>query len=98
MGAVKVSISLDDKQLRWLKQQAKKHNTSVSRIVAEAIAELRRLQALDQLIADLGGPFEFTDQEIAEIEAEWEGASTRCPHRARGPAAAPEETPRVLHA
>jgi hypothetical protein len=67
MSAVKVSVSLDQEQLRWLKRQARKHKTTVSALMGEAVADLRRRRALDRLLGDV----ELTREDIAEIHAEW---------------------------
>jgi hypothetical protein len=69
MGAVKVSISLDQEHVRWLKRQARKQRTTVSSLMAEAVGDLRRRRALDRLVGDV----ELTDKDVAEIHAEWRG-------------------------
>lgn len=72
MAAVKVSVSMDEQQLRWVRSLAKKRKTTVSALVGEAVAEWRRVRALDHLIDELGGRLDMTDEEIAEIRAEWQ--------------------------
>ena len=71
MTAVKASISLERQHMRWLKKQARKRKTSVSALVAEAIVDLRRRAAREELIEQLGGWLELSDKDVAEIEAEW---------------------------
>ena len=72
MGAVKVSVSIDEKELRWMKRQAKKRKTTLSALVSEAVGEWRRTRALELLIEELGGPLELGQDELAAIRAEWQ--------------------------
>lgn len=72
MSAVKVSVSLDEEQLRWVKRQAKKRKTTVSAVLSEAVDDWRRHRALEHLIEQLGGRLELDEDEVAEIRAEWQ--------------------------
>jgi hypothetical protein len=51
----------------WLKRQARKQKTTVSALMGEAVLDLRRRRALDRLLGDV----EITEEQVAEIHAEW---------------------------
>ena len=52
--ADKLSISLGVEDVRWVTLRAKKLRTSVSAVIASALAEQRRAEARDALLAELG--------------------------------------------
>jgi hypothetical protein len=71
MAAVKVSISLDERDLRDIKRAARKRKTTVSAVLQEAWAHQKRLEAMDRVIARMGGPWELTSRDNEEIDREW---------------------------
>lgn len=73
MGAVKVSISIEERDLAWLKKAARKQKSTVSGLVGSAVERMRREAALDRVIAYLGDAAELTAKDIKRIEAEWKG-------------------------
>ena len=73
MGAVKLSVSLDEEHIRFIKQQAKTRKTTVSALLAEAVEDWRRTRALEHLIEQLGGHVELSPEEITNIREEWQG-------------------------
>lgn len=52
--ADKLSISLGAEDVKWVTLRAKKLRTSVSAVVASALAEQRRAEARDALLVELG--------------------------------------------
>lgn len=78
----KVSVSIDDDDLRWIKEQARRrHGGNVSAVVAEGTRLLRHHEALGALLDALGAP-KLSAAEIAEIGSELDG--TPSPQRRRG--------------
>ena len=73
MGAVKVSVSLEASDLKWLKKVAKRHRTSVSGLLGLAVDRMRREEALDEVIAYLGKSATVDADDVERIEAEWKG-------------------------
>ena len=71
MSAVKLSVSLETGQVRWLRAEAKRRRTSLSAVVSSAVAEERRSRTREKLLARLGGRMKLRASEIAEIHAEW---------------------------
>ena len=73
----KVSVSLDSKELRWVKALSKQTRSSVSSLVNEAIKRLReeRERALAQqaLLAQLAPDERASAAEMEAIRAEWRG-------------------------
>lgn len=67
--AGKLSISLAADDVRWLSGRAKRLGTSVSAIVASAVADQRRAEARDALIASLGAD-DITDADVAAARRE----------------------------
>jgi len=63
--ADKLSISLGVDDVKWATSRAKKLGTSVSSVIASAIAEQRRAEARDALLAELGA----ADITAADLEA-----------------------------
>jgi hypothetical protein len=74
VGAVKMSISLDAERAKKLRREAKQRKTTVSAIIAEALAVEERQKARRLLIDTLGGPVNLTPEEMEEIRREWAGA------------------------
>jgi hypothetical protein len=72
MGAVKISVSLEEPQLRWLRRQAKSLGTTVSALMAEAVADLRRARERERLLERLGGRVRISDRETAELRRAWD--------------------------
>lgn len=52
--ADKLSISLGVDDVKWVTLRAKKLRTSVSAVIASALAEQRRAEARDALLSELG--------------------------------------------
>ncbi|MEY4580588.1 MAG: hypothetical protein RL701_5291 [Pseudomonadota bacterium] len=52
--ADKLSVSLGVEDVRWVTLRAKKLRTSVSAVIASALAEQRRAEARDALLTELG--------------------------------------------
>ena len=61
--ADKLSVSLGVEDVQWVTRQAKRLGTSVSAVIASALADQRRAEARDVLLASLG------DKDIAEAES-----------------------------
>ena len=69
----KVSISIDDDDLKWLKQRAKRlHVGNLSAAIAEGTRLLRHNEALGKLLDELGAP-ELSPAELAAVDAEIQG-------------------------
>ncbi len=71
MGAVKLSISVDEEQARWLRREARRQKRTVSALLSEATADMRRRQAMRRVVELTGGPIELTADDIADIRREW---------------------------
>jgi macrodomain Ter protein organizer (MatP/YcbG family) len=67
----KVSVSIEEGALEWLKEEAQREKATLSSKMTEAIENLRRDQARDRVIAYLGDAATLTDEDRARIEAEW---------------------------
>ncbi len=63
--ADKLSISLGVDDVKWVTRRAKKLGTSVSAVIASALAEQRRAEARDALLSELG----TSDISSADVEA-----------------------------
>lgn len=80
---VKVSISLDRRDLAALKRQARAlHQGNLSAAFAEAARLLRQREARTRLVDRLGGPSLTADAALA-IEAELAGGPRYAPKRAK---------------
>ena len=73
MTATKVSISLQQDHVKWLRKAARRQRTTVSGLLAVAVERIRREEALDRVIAYLGDAAELTDADIKAIDNEWRG-------------------------
>lgn len=60
--ADKLSVSLGVEDVQWVTRQAKRLGTSVSAVIASALADQRRAEARDTLLAALG------DKDISEAD------------------------------
>jgi hypothetical protein len=73
MAVAKVSISIDDADLRWLKKRAKRlHGGNLSAAVAEGTRLVRHREALGALLDELGAP-QLSSEEIDRAAAELHG-------------------------
>ena len=74
----KVSVSLRDEELRWVKATARRSRLSVSSLVNEALRLLReqreRKQSQQALLAQFEPDERATDSEKQAIRAEWRRA------------------------
>ncbi len=68
--AEKLSISLSAEDARWVSAQAERSGTSVSAVIADAVASERRGRALRRLIERLGGMDGITEEQLRETQAE----------------------------
>jgi hypothetical protein len=76
----KVSISIDDADLKWLKRRARRiHGGNLSAAVAEGTRLVRHNETLGALLDKLGAP-ELSPEESAKLTAELDG---RLPARTR---------------
>lgn len=71
--AAKLSISLSAEDARWVSGQAERLGTSVSAVIADAVASERRSRALHRLIERLGGMDAITEEQLRETRAELSG-------------------------
>ena len=70
MPAVKVSVSIDEKDLKWLQRQAKRRRKSLSSVLTESVQQARREQALDAVLRWLDAP-KLTLEELGELRRQW---------------------------
>jgi len=76
----KVSISIDDADLKWLKRRARRvHGGNLSAAIAEGTRLVRHNEALGALLDKLGAP-ELSPDERAKLREELDG---RLPARTR---------------
>lgn len=81
----KISISLPDAEIAWLRARARRHHRgNLSAALSEATALLRHVDAMDGLLDRLGAP-RLTEEQIAALDAEITGAGPAA--RKRRPAA-----------
>jgi hypothetical protein len=79
----KVSISIDDADLRWLKRRARRlYGGNLSAAIAEGTRLARHREALGALLDHLGAP-ELSGSEIEALVAELDGATGRGKRRRR---------------
>jgi hypothetical protein len=67
--ADKLSVSLGVEDVRWVTRQAKRLGTSVSAVIASALADQRRAEARDTLLASLGDE-DITDADVLAARRE----------------------------
>jgi len=70
MPAVKVSVSLDERDLRWLRSQAKRRRKSLSSVLTESVQQARRERALDEVLLWLEAP-KLTLEQLENLRKEW---------------------------
>lgn len=73
MAALKVSISVDAKDLRWMRQRAKRRGGNLSAVYAEATKLLRQREARERLLERFGEDAEVSSTEADAIRAQWQG-------------------------
>lgn len=71
--ADKLSVSLAVADVQWVTSRAKRLGTSVSAVIASALAEQRRAEARDALLSSLGDE-DITEAQIAAARREAFGA------------------------
>jgi Arc/MetJ-type ribon-helix-helix transcriptional regulator len=71
----KVSISLDEKELRWVKTLSRKTRASVSSVINDAVRRLReereRRQAQEELLEQFSREDRASPDELEAFRAEW---------------------------
>ncbi len=73
MATEKISITIDTKELAWLKKSGRIRQKTLSAMITEA-ARLMREQAAREEVLQLFGPANAaTRKRMAAIEAEWRG-------------------------
>lgn len=72
-NAQKVSISVDEKDLRWLRARAKRRKGNLSAVFAEATRLLRQREARERLLERFGSDGHVSDEEAEKIRSEWRG-------------------------
>ena len=70
MPAVRVSVSIDEKDLKWLQRQAKRGRKSLSSVLTESVQQARREQALDAVLRWLDAP-KLTLEKLGELRRQW---------------------------
>jgi hypothetical protein len=70
LRADKLSISLAAEDVRWITQRAKRLGTSVSSVIASAVADQRRAEAQAELLELLGGTDDISDADLAAMRRE----------------------------
>ncbi len=69
--AVKVSVSVAQEDLIILRRRAKRlYGGNISAVIHEMAQKTKKQEAMDRLIASLGGPT-LTDEARRAIDAEW---------------------------
>ena len=71
MAAVKVSVSLDERDLQWLREQAAEKGKSLSAVLGEAVRQARRERALDEVLTWMDAP-KLTMERLEEYRRLWE--------------------------
>jgi hypothetical protein len=72
-GARKVSISVDAKDLKWLRRRAKQRGGNLSAVFAEATRLLRQREARERLLEKFGDDASVSPEEAETLRAEWRG-------------------------
>lgn len=73
IAAIKVSVSVADEDLKILKRRAKRlYDGNLSAVIHELAQKAKKQEAMERLIATLGGP-SLTDDDRRAIDAEWAG-------------------------
>ncbi len=74
MSAVKMSVSLDEEDVGWLKKQAKQRRRSFSSVLTDAVRQARRERALDEVLLWLDAP-KLTLKQLERYRRQWVGDS-----------------------
>jgi hypothetical protein len=69
--AQKVSISVDEGDLKWLRRQAKTRGGNLSAVLAEATRLLRQREARERLLDRFGRDARVSPEDAEKIRAEW---------------------------
>ena len=73
MSTTKISITLDDEDLDWLRRRADElHGGNLSAAILETTRALRKNELLGKALDEMGVP-ELTPEEHLAILAEWRG-------------------------
>lgn len=67
----KISVTIDEDELRWMQARAKRLGGNLSAIFTEAARSLRQLEARQAVIDRLGKAARVTEAVAAAIRAEW---------------------------
>ncbi|HWL85967.1 MAG TPA: hypothetical protein VNO21_09205 [Polyangiaceae bacterium] len=71
--AVKISVSVAEEDLVILRRRAKRlYGGNMSLVIREMAQKTKKQEAMEKLIASLGGP-SLTDEDRRAIDAEWLG-------------------------
>ncbi|MBV9946074.1 MAG: hypothetical protein JOZ69_04410 [Myxococcales bacterium] len=69
--AQKISISVDEGDLKWLRRRAKAHGGNLSAVIADATRLLRQREARERVLKRFGDDAQVGPEEAASIRAEW---------------------------
>jgi phage baseplate assembly protein W len=73
LDTVKISVSVAAKDLAILRRRAKRlYGGNLSAVIHDLVQRARKQEAMEKLIASLGGP-SLTEEDRAAIDAEWAG-------------------------
>jgi hypothetical protein len=72
-NALKVSISVEADDLKWLRRRAKRRKGNLSAVFAEATHLLRQREARERLLRRFGRDADVSAKEAAAIRDEWRG-------------------------
>ena len=82
MPTTKISVTIDDIELEWLKRRAKRvHAGNLSAAIVEAARAIRKQEALKSFLEATGAPV-LTPEEVDTIRAEWSAPVPRPAARA----------------
>ena len=68
-----MSISVEAKDLKWLRQRARRRGGNLSAVFAEATRLLRQREARERLLERFGEDATVSADEAEAIRAEWRG-------------------------
>jgi len=71
MAAVKVSVSLDEQDVAWLRKQAKRTRKSLSSALTDAVRQARRERAIDEVLRWLEAP-KLTLAQLETFRRQWD--------------------------
>jgi hypothetical protein len=79
MSTTKISVTIDDADLHWLRRRAKRlHGGNLSAVVGEAAGLVRKQEALRAFLEGENVP-RLTSAELERMQAEWRGAGAARP-------------------